>query len=45
MSEVSPPTPRGIAVRTALRVGWIALRLGLVILFGRRGALFFYQGF
>jgi hypothetical protein len=28
-----------------LRVGWIAIRLALVIYFGRRGALFFYQGF
>jgi hypothetical protein len=31
--------------KAALRVGWIAVQLGLVIYFGRRGALFFYQGF
>ena len=45
MSEIPPTTPRRDAARSALRVGWIAVRLGLVIYFGRRGALFFYQGF
>ena len=42
MDDVPRPAGR---IAAALRVGWIAARLGLVLYFGRRGALFFYQGF
>ncbi len=45
MDEVLPATGRGSAARAAFRVGWVVIRLGLVIYFGRKGALFFYQGF
>ncbi len=42
MDGASPMTRR---FTSALRVGWIVVRLGLVLYFGRQGALFFYQGF
>jgi len=48
MADALPMTRPGLASRTvrrALRVGWVAIRLGLVIYFGRKGTLFFYQGF
>lgn len=39
------PVTGGRAARVVVRVGWVAIRLGLVIYFGSKGTLFFYQGF